>query len=80
MRLNEIIKQLYEDRRMPQRKLEYSKIKRGEQVLALAGNLSQFAGEQIFLLNAEGLCAGWGILQASVKDLLVEEKGKKQQC
>jgi hypothetical protein len=59
MRLNERIKQLYEDRRMPQRKLEYSKIERGEQI-ALAGNLTYFAGKQIFLLCTEGLCAGFG--------------------
>jgi hypothetical protein len=59
MLFNERIKQLYEGRRMPQRKLEYSKIECGEQI-ALAGNLSQFAGKQIFLLCREGLCARWG--------------------
>jgi hypothetical protein len=56
---NERIKQLYEDRRMPQRKLEYNKIKRGEQV-ALAGNLSPFAGKQILLPGADSLCARFG--------------------
>jgi hypothetical protein len=56
MMFNERIKQMYEDRRMPQRKLEYSKIERGEQI-ALAGNLSHFAGKQILLPCREGLCA-----------------------
>jgi hypothetical protein len=55
MIFNERIKQLYEGRRMPQRKLEYSKIECGEQVLALARNLSHFAGKQIFLPVAEEL-------------------------
>jgi hypothetical protein len=76
MIFNERIKQMYEGRRMPKRKLEYGKIECGEQA-TLAGNLSQYAGEQIFLLYAEELCARWGILQASVQDLLVEDKGNK---
>jgi hypothetical protein len=50
---------------MPQRKLEYGKIERGEQA-TLAGNLSHFAGKQIFC------CAqrGFGIMERCIEGSL----------